>query len=114
MLAEDGECHLYLMVLEGPVDVLFPALTPTATQRTIVKVGISRDPERRQRELNAGFPRGAAATWRVRDTRLFASVKDAYDTEGALLESLAASGRWLSGEFAIVADSDLEHLLSLR
>lgn len=111
MLAEDGECRLYLMVLEGTVDALFPALTPTATGRSIVKVGISRDPLRRQRELNAGFPKGAAATWMVRRTRTFATVGAAYNAEGVLLERLAASDRWISGEFAIVADRDLDSLL---
>ncbi len=111
MLAEDGECFLYLMVLEGAVDALFPALAPTATKRSIVKVGISKDPFRRQRELNGGFPTGAAAQWTLTRTRAFASAKIAYDTEGVLLERLASSGRWISGEFAVVADLDLNGLL---
>lgn len=114
MLTEDGECHLYLMVLEGPVDTLFPTLTPAATERTLIKVGMSRDPERRQRELNAGFPKGAIAGWRVRATRLFGSVADAYDAEGELLERLASAGRWLSGEFAIVPNGELDRLLEAR
>ena len=114
MLVEDGECLLYLMVLEGAVDALFPELAPSASGRSLIKVGISRDPARRQRELNSGFPKGAAAGWRTHTSRTFASVKAAYHAEGALLESLAASGRWISGEFAIVAQSDLEELLHGR
>lgn len=111
MLAEDGECRLYLMILEGAVDALFPDLKPKTTGRSIIKVGISRDPQRRQRELNGGFPRGAAANWLVRNTRSFASVGEAYGTEGVILERLAATGRWISGEFAIVPDEVLDDLL---
>jgi hypothetical protein len=111
MLAEDGECRVYLMVLEGAVDALFPALAPTTTNRSIVKVGISRDPQRRQRELNASFPKGAAARWALRKTRTFATVGTAYNAEGVLLERLSDSHRWISGEFAIVANDDLEILL---
>lgn len=112
MLAEDGECFLYLMVLEGAVDALFPALTPAATKRSIVKIGISKDPPRRELELNGGFPKGSAANWAVRNTRTYSSAKNAYNAEGVLLERLAASGRWISGEFAIVAEHDVGGLLA--
>ncbi len=111
MLAEDGECHLYLMVLEGIVDALFPDLSPTASKRSIVKVGISRDPGRRQREINVGFPKGATARWVVRKTRRFATAGDAFTAEGALLSQLADTDRWISGEFAVVSDDDLDTLL---
>lgn len=110
MLIEDGECSLYVMTLDG-ADALFPHLAPTASGRTIVKVGISKFPERRQRELNAGFPRGAAAGWKIRKTRAFVSVADAYVAEGGLLERLAAEGWWINGEFAIIPDACVAHLL---
>lgn len=113
MLAEDGECQLYLMVLEGVVDALFPNLTPAATNRSVVKVGISNDPLRRQRELNAGFPKGAAAKWVVRKSRTFTTAGEAYCAEGVLLERLAEAKCWISGEFAIVNDSDLDGLLAV-
>lgn len=111
MLAEDGECPLYLMVLEGAVDALFPTLAPKTNGRSIIKVGISRDPQRRQCELNAGFPKGAAIGWLVRKVRRFSSVGEAYSAEGLLLERLAETGRWISGEFAIVADGEIDDLL---
>ncbi|RRN63453.1 GIY-YIG nuclease family protein [Caulobacter sp. 602-1] len=112
MLTTEGACDLYLMALEGAVDALFPHYSPAATSRSIVKVGISRDPQRRQRELNVGFPRGAAASWRLRTFRTFGSAGEAYSAEGKLLERLAASGRWISGEFAIVPVGDLDRLLA--
>ncbi len=112
MLTTEGACDLYLMALEGAVDAMFPHFNPSATSRSIVKVGISRDPQRRQRELNVGFPRGAAASWRLRTFRTFGSASEAYSAEGKVLERLAASGRWISGEFAIVPDGDLDHLLA--
>ena len=110
-LAQDGECFPYLMVLEGVVDALFPALTPRVTNRSIIKVGISGDPRRRERELNADFLRGSAARWTVRNTRTFGNVREAYNAEGVLLQRLADSDCWISGEFAIVADNDLEAFL---
>ncbi len=110
-LAEDAECHLYLMVLEGAVDALFPSLMPRATTRSIVKVGISVDPQRRERELNAGFPRGSAARWVIRRTRIFATAAQAYNAEGDRLQRLADSNCWLGGEFAIIADNEVDGLL---
>jgi hypothetical protein len=106
-LAQDGECFL-LYGAGGVVDALFPALTPRVTNRSIIKVGISGDPRRRERELNADFLRGSAARWTVRNTRTFGNVREAYNAEGVLLQRLADSDCWISGEFAIVADNDLE------
>lgn len=111
MLAEDGECPLYLMVLKGAADAIFPVLAPKSNSRSIIKIGISRDPQRRQRELNAGFPKGAAIGWEVWKLRKFPSVSEAYVAEGVLLEQLAKTDRWIGGEFAIVADSDLDTIL---
>lgn len=110
-LAEDGECWLYLMALGGAVDALFPHLTPGATGRTVVKIGISSNPSRRERELNMGFPIGADARWSIRRTRKFDTARAAYEAEGVLLQRLADQGRWLSGEFAVVPDQDLVGLL---
>lgn len=113
MFSEDGVCPLYLMRLDGAVDALFPTLAPTETKRAIIKVGISREPARRERELNAGFPRGAQARWTLRDIRPYPSVGAAYDAEGLLLEALAREGRWISGEFAIVPYAELSALLHI-
>lgn len=110
MLLEDGECRLYLMVLDG-ADALFPALAPTATNRRMIKIGISKAPDRRRRELNAGFPRGAVAQWRVEATRPYGSVAEAYVAEGGLLGRLAAAGWWINGEFAIVPEAAVSVLL---
>ena len=110
MLIEDGECRVYVMALEG-ADALFPHFAPTATKRTVVKVGISKAPERRSRELNVGFPRGAAARWKIRETWAFATVNEAYVAEGELLERLAAEGWWINGEFAIVPEGMVSSLL---
>ncbi|MCJ2050286.1 GIY-YIG nuclease family protein [Methylobacterium sp. J-070] len=110
-LAEDGECWLYLMALGGAVDALFPHLTPRATGRTIVKIGISGNPPRRERELNVGFPIGADARWLIRETRKFDTSRAAYEAEGILLQRLADDGRWLNGEFAVVRDQELAGLL---
>lgn len=99
------------MVLEGPLDALFPTLRPAATKRSIIKVGISKDPQRRQRELNVSFPKGATTRWVVRTSRPFASIQQAYEAEGILLERLVQEGQWISGEFAIVPETDLGNLL---
>ena len=110
-LAEDGACWLYVMAIGGAVDALFPHLTPRATGRTVVKVGISGNPPRRERELNVGFPLGADAKWLIQGTRKFDTARAAYDAEGVLLQRLADDGRWLSGEFAVVPVGDLAGLL---
>ena len=110
-LAEDKACWLYLMVLEGAVDALFPHVAPRDTGRTVIKIGISGNPSRREREMNVGFPFGANARWRIRESRKFEGARVAYDAEGELLQRLADGGRWLSGEFAIVPDRDLVNML---
>jgi hypothetical protein len=111
-LASDGECFLYIMVLDGPVDALFPSLVPQSTGRSIIKVGISSNPRRRLGELNSGFPKGCAARWIIRNTRSFLSARAAYNAEGVILQRLADSDCWIGGEFAIREQEAVDQLLS--
>jgi hypothetical protein len=111
-LREDGPCELYLMVLNGATEGMFPTLSSLGADRQIVKVGFSNDPIRRASELNAGIPPGAVIRWTLHASVGFQSAAAAYEAEGRLLENLAMEGRWIGGEFALVPISELRGLLN--
>lgn len=111
-LREDGPCKLYLMVLKGATEGMFPALSSIGADGQIVKVGFSNDPVRRASELNAGIPPGAVIRWALHTSVDFQSAAAAYEAEGRLLENLAIGGRWIGGEFAVIPVSELSGLLN--
>lgn len=107
---EDGPTELYVMMLDGPVQAIFPGLVDGLT---VVKLGMSNDPIRRLDELNFGFPPGSSIEWRLHRTRTYPSGQEAFAAEGEILEALRLARRWIGGEFAVVPREELGGLLGL-
>jgi len=103
----DGDTCLYLMVLEGPIDAMFPRHLPAASGRAVVKVGRSNDPKARCEQLNSGFPPHAGVQWKLSGVQRFDSADEAHAAEGAALEDLKKAGMSLGKEFGLVAEKDL-------
>jgi hypothetical protein len=106
---QDGLTSVYLLVLDGPVAPVFPDLR---AGHSVVKVGMSNDPNRRVLDLSCGFPPGCALRWQVRGTREYPSGLDAYNAEYRVLERLRTDGRGIGGEFAIVRTDDLPNIIA--
>jgi hypothetical protein len=96
----DGPMDLYLFLLCGPVERLYPAFDPARTG--IFKIGRSNDIGRRLEELNLGFPPGCGLFWHAYDRRSHASGREAHAAEQKLLTHLAGLGRTLGGEFVMI------------
>ena len=103
----DGETCLYLMVLEGPLDSMFPKHLPAASARAVVKVGRSNDPKGRCEQLNCGFPPDAGVRWKLSGVQRFDTAEEAHDAESAALTDLREAGMSLGKEFGLVAEKDV-------
>jgi hypothetical protein len=103
----DGETCLYLMVLEGPLDSMFPKHLPAASARAVVKVGRSNDPKARCEQMNSGFPPEAGVRWKLAGVQRFDTADQAHDAESAALADLKRAGMSLGKEFGLVAEKDL-------
>jgi hypothetical protein len=108
----DGDTKLYLMKLTGCVDALFPKLRPATMQRAIIKVGRSNDPNRRERELNFGFPPSAEAKWKLEQVQTFRTADEAHNAEQKLLNDLEGRACSLGAEFGIIPTKELSTLLA--
>jgi hypothetical protein len=106
---QDGLTSVYLLVLDGPVASVFPDLS---SGQSVVKVGMSNDPNRRVLDLSCGFPPGCALKWVIHGTREYPSGDDAYHAEYRVLEQLRTDGRGIGGEFAIVQTNDLRDMVA--
>lgn len=106
----DGPCSTYLMVLDGLSADVACAGEPGSI---VIKVGLSNEPQRRLRQLNAGFPPRASFGWKIKTTRSFASFDEAFDAESRLLEAIRERGHWIGGEFAALPASDLSYILAM-
>jgi hypothetical protein len=94
---QDGPTSVYVMVLHGPVAMVFPGIDG---ETAIIKIGMSNAPGRRVEEMNAGFAPGCSIGWRLEAVREYPSGQDAYSAETALLERMRFEGYWIGGEFA--------------
>jgi hypothetical protein len=105
----DGPTYFYVMQLYGQLSSILPDVSPA---EMIIKIGISNDYVRREAELNNGFPPGSLIAWRVIQTWLLESAKDAFLVEGRCLERLRLEGKLLGGEYAKVTTQYLEDELN--
>lgn len=106
----DGENHLYIMQMQGPVAAIFSQ--HSLHRMKVIKVGRSNDTRRRENDLNFGFPPGCDVRWKVRATQAFDSADEAHAAEQQLLSILERSGWAVGGEFAIVPERDLDVLFA--
>ncbi|HYD86237.1 MAG TPA: DUF3427 domain-containing protein [Vitreimonas sp.] len=106
----DGPCSIYLMVLHGVPETM---LANRSSGTCAIKVGMSNDIERREAELNFGFPPSLSLEWRVMACREYGSFDDAFAAETRLLEHLRERELGVGGEFAVVGPEDLEEVRCL-
>ncbi|MCV3765101.1 GIY-YIG nuclease family protein [Rhizobium sp. TRM95796] len=62
---EDGPTHLYLARFEGDGFAMMGMPKPQFDKSDLIKIGVSNDVERRQKELNCGFPPAAKGRWKI-------------------------------------------------
>ena len=77
---QDGENHLYLMMLTQNADLLLGRSGPHVG-KALIKVGRSNDPARRLKEVNEGFPEQSIVRWKLISTQEFDDGRTAHDFE---------------------------------
>lgn len=107
---EDGENVVYLMRLDGPVELLFPKRHLGGS--AVVKIGRSNDVKRRVKELNCGFPPGLGLIWQPVQVQSYPSGRDAHAIEQAIIGELDRRGLAIGNEFAIVPTKELDGLIA--
>lgn len=102
--------QLYILLLEGSTD---DYLGQAAKGKRIYKIGLSASPEIRRQTLQSGMPKGAFIwmTYRTsgNDGMLAAlSFDAAVAGENAMKKHLAANAEWLTGEFYLASEKEIE------
>jgi T5orf172 domain-containing protein len=106
---KDGPAHLYVMQLVGVTPEMVEGASETDS---VIKIGMSKDPARRLREMNGGFPPGLSVQWQLIRTIEFESGDAAFAAETKVLEALRIGEQWIGGEFAIVDVAAFSTLLN--
>lgn len=108
----DGENGVYLVVLDGPLEVLAPKATPREGYR-VVKLGRTKDLERRVSELSRGLPPTSQIQFLPIGLRIFANGNDAHRFERRLLDLCDREDWSLGGEFAYAPINQLRAALAV-
>tara|TARA_R110002095_G_scaffold172885_2_gene150280 strand:+ start:344 stop:1309 length:966 start_codon:yes stop_codon:yes gene_type:complete len=95
---EDGDNHLYLMLLSANAGALLGPRSRLADY-ALVKVGRSNDPKRRLKEMNGGFPETSTFRWQLHGSQKFESADRAHELEQKLMIEFAARFHSQGGEF---------------
>ena len=95
---EDGENHLYLMMLTAKAEALL-GLTGPHVGKFLVKIGRSNDPSRRLREINEGFPERAVCRWELKLKQAFADGETVHVLETELKHLFATQFTSEGNEF---------------
>lgn len=98
-VSEDGRTGVYLLLLDGPLDLLSPG-SILAAGWAVIKFGRTSDLERRMSELSCGLPPGAAIRYLPLGFRRFGCGADAHTFERQMLDMCDRSSWSLGGEFA--------------
>lgn len=101
----DGETEVYVLILDGARERL--AQSPVPASADILKVGLSKDIQRRLGELNAGLPPILGIRWRLLWSTNLPSAVDAYEVEQMVLRSVHERGWSGAGEFVIAPTTAL-------
>jgi hypothetical protein len=104
----DGEHHLYVLRLDGPVAALLPA---ELAGRAVVKVGFTSDLRRRQAEVGSGIPPRLGLAWHIVTSRALPNASLAYDAEQLLISALTRDAVSLGREFFAIEPDRVDTLL---
>lgn len=96
MHREDGQTVVYVLMLDGPVDLLFePGSIPVGHE--VIKVGRSNDVGARIAQLSVGFPPGIRLAWKALGEVTYPCGREADDAERRI-KRYADDRRWSIGE----------------
>lgn len=102
---------VYLILVDGPIDLLVPGRSGESTSEVVMKVGRTVDLERRIVELRAGLPPCAAIAYVPMAVREFDRGDAAHDYEQKVLTS-CHERRWcLGGEFVMAHPDEMLDLM---
>ena len=111
--ATDGDADVYLLHVDGPVDVLIPGL-PRGVDRSVCKIGRTGSLDRRLAELASGLPPTSAIRYAPVSLRRFRSAMRAHAFERQLLDLCDAEGWSLGGEFAYAPLAKLKTAMTVN
>ena len=103
---EDGENHLYLMLLTAKAGALLGPRHRFADY-ALAKVGRSNDPKRRLGEINSGFPESAEFRWSLSRMQKFETAELAHELEQKLITEFAGRFQSQGGEFFTGVENNL-------
>jgi hypothetical protein len=103
---EDGDHFLYILNAEGDIAALLGRSYEEIAKRTLVKIGYSREPDRRCAEHNSTLPPAGRFKWKVHcKSKAYINGQDAKLAEDFFKTALASQFESLGGEFFL---GDLE------
>lgn len=109
----DGETDVYLLQVDGPINVLAPQV-PATVGRHVCKIGRPGALDRRLAELAAGLPPTSAIRYSPVALKRFRSAARAHAHERKLLDLCDSQGWSLGGEFAYAPLDDLKSAMAWR
>ncbi|MBZ9648180.1 hypothetical protein K9B33_11525 [Sphingobium sp. 3R8] len=110
-ISEDGRTGVYLLLLDGPLNLLAPGKILTAGW-AVIKFGRTGNLERRMSELSGGLPPGATIRYLPLGLRMFGNGADAHTFERQMLDMCDRFGWSLGGEFAYAPLAQVRHALA--
>lgn len=97
---EDGPTHLYLARFEGDGFAMMGMPKAQFDKSDLIKIGVSNDVERRQKDLNCGFPPAAKGRWKIELKSEFYEGKAAAEAAEQTFKNAAEKRlQSLGGEF---------------
>ncbi len=108
---EDGRTGVYLLLLDGPLELLAPGHR-TFGGWAVIKFGRTGNLDRRMSELSCGLPPSAAIRFYPLGIRMFGSGVDAHEFERHMLDMCDRFGWSLGGEFAYAPLAEARHALT--
>ena len=115
----DGPKYLYILLLEGDYSAYLGRPTSELTDHHIIKVGFSRSPTTRCKQIQSAYPRGSFIWHIVKQdpesgSEALPNAEVAMAGEDAMKKRLAEEGgECLGGEFFLAEDNLFERTMSV-
>ena len=110
---QDGEHYLYMLKFDGNIAAILDHAPSLLHGKSLVKVGLSKDPIARCEQLNAGFPPAGSSRWKpCLKSKAFKNGIDAKNAEDFIKQTFANEFESLGGEFFLGNNSDMESLFA--
>jgi hypothetical protein len=109
---EDGETALYLAEFLGDGHALLNRRKQMADKRTLLKIGVTKTPREREKQLNSGIPPAAPGKWKIGLTASFPDRSSAEKAEQQFKDCSASKLESVGGEFFWGEKTDAEILFA--